>query len=519
MKRSRFLAICALAIAALAADWQAEGERWWKHVRILADDSFEGRDTGSEGHRKAAEYVVQEFERARLKPAGTDSYFQPVRFDVRRIEEEHSWVEFGNQRLKLGEDVILNARGAAAGDVDAEAVFVRYGLSIPEARYDDLAGLDLRGKIAVYYAGGPKRIPGNLRAHYSSAAERRKALARAGAIGSAMIQRPDYDVPWPRAALRRLQPSMSLEGEEPGPRISMTINPAHADRFLAGSGHSFAEILAADRDGQPLPRFPLANRIRAKIAVAQSVAESQNIIGLAPGADPKLRNEYVVLTAHLDGLGVGAPINGDRIYNGAMDDAAGVATLLEIARGLRASGEAPRRSLLFAVLTAEEKGLLGSRFFAGNPTVARDRIVANINVDMFLPLTPLKSLEAQGVNESTLGDHMRDIGREAGIEVLEDREPERNLFIRSDQYNFILKGVPALAFKFGYAKGSPEEKVYKDWLRERYHAPSDDAAQPVDRAAAARFNDLIARLAVRIANAPERPRWKETSFFRRFVRE
>jgi Zn-dependent M28 family amino/carboxypeptidase len=243
------------------------------------------------------------------------------------------------------------------------------------------------------------------------------------------------------------------------------------------------------------------------------------VIGLLPGNDIMLRTQYVVLSAHLDHLGVGAPIHGDKIYNGAMDDASGIASLIEIAKGFGESGAKPKRSILFLAVTAEEKGLLGSKYFAANPTVNGNAIVADINMDMFLPLFPLKYLEVQGLDESTLGDDIRVAAREAGVEVQADKEPNVNRFIRSDQYNFIRKGVPSLAFKFGYVPGSPQEKLFKDWVRLNYHAPSDDLSQPVDLAAAAQFDRIVQRLAEHVADSPERPRWKDDSFFKRFAPE
>jgi Zn-dependent M28 family amino/carboxypeptidase len=245
--------------------------------------------------------------------------------------------------------------------------------------------------------------------------------------------------------------------------------------------------------------------------------ESQNVAGMLPGSDPKLKDEYVVLTAHLDHLGVGQPINGDKIYNGAMDDASGVASILEVARMLKDSHANLRRSLIFLAVTGEEKGLQGSKYFAAHPTVKPKEIVVDINLDMFLPLHKLEYLEVQGLAESSLGDDIRAVAEKAGVQIQSDKEPQRNLFIRSDQYSFIKRGVPALAFKFGYLPGSPEEKLHKDWLKFRYHAPSDDLQQPVDKAAAAKFNSIILELVERVANAPDRPQWKPDSFFRRFA--
>jgi Zn-dependent M28 family amino/carboxypeptidase len=247
-----------------------------------------------------------------------------------------------------------------------------------------------------------------------------------------------------------------------------------------------------------------------------SAVESQNVIGMLPGSDPVLKNEYVVFGAHLDHLGVGAPINGDGIYNGAMDDGSGIASLIEIAEIAQQERLRPRRSILFVAVTGEEKGLLGSQYFTSAPTVPLKNIVADINMDMYLPLFPLKSLAVMGLEESTLGADIRAVAAKAGVEVRPDPEPQRNLFIRSDQYNFIRNGIPALFFKFGYEKGSPEEKMATDWLRERYHAPSDDLNQPVNKPAAAEYNRIMLDLGMRVADASARPHWNADSFFRRF---
>ncbi len=520
------LSVVFAVMAGATIDWNAEGKHWWFHVQYLADNKLEGRNTGSEGYRKAAAYVAGEFERAGLKPAGTAGYFQPIQFAVRQIDEEHSRLDLVGdgkaEPVKLGEDATFNLRSDVAESIEAPAVFVGYGLTVPEMNYDDLAGLDLHGKIAVYLRGGPASIAGPLGAHVQSAGERWKSMKKAGALGLAEILNPkSMDIPWARSSLARFQPSMSLADpalqETSGVQFSLQINPFRADKFFQGTGHTMEEILAAADADKPLPKFPLAVSFRARVAVRRSEVESPNVIGLLPGGDAKLKEEYVALTAHLDHLGVGRPIHGDRIYHGAMDNASGVACLLEIARALKDSQASPKRSLLFAVVTGEEKGLLGSKYFAQHPTVNGRNIVADINVDMFLPLHPLHYLEVQGLNESTLGDDIRAVAQEAGAEVQSDQEPWRNLFIRSDQYSFIRKGIPALAFKFGYVKGSPEEKLHKDWLKNRYHAPSDDANQPVDVAAAGQFIHIILQLAERVANDPERPQWKKDSFFRRFT--
>jgi len=526
-RAASYLLLSALPlILSAATDFTAEGKRWWSHIEYLASDDLKGRNTGSEGHLKAARYIAGEFERSGLKPAGSSGYFQPVKFDVKEIAENQSSlalvVDGKTKALALGNDATLALRGDIQEDTQAQAVFAGFGLKVPEKNYDDLAGLDVKGKIVVFLSGGPASIPGPLKSHYSSAGERWKYLKAAGALGIATIQNPKaMDIPWSRSRLARLMPSMSLADpaldESKGLRVSININPERADEFFAGTGHTIAEILAAADGEKPLPRFPLAATIKVHVQLKKSQVESQNVAGLLPGTDPKLKNEYVVLTAHLDHIGVGMPINGDSIYNGAMDDASGIASILEIARLIHESGVKLRRSVIFLAVTGEEKGLQGSRYFAAHPTVNEKNIVADINLDMFLPLHSLHYIEVQGLAESTLGDDIRAVATQAGIELQADKEPQRNLFIRSDQYSFIRKGIPALAFKFGYLLGSAEEKLHKDWLKERYHAPSDDLKQPVDKTAAAEFNQIILNLAERVANADSRPQWKPDSFFRRFA--
>ena len=331
------------------------------------------------------------------------------------------------------------------------------------------------------------------------------------------------DIPWERGVLSRFMPSMSLAGDaalDPaaGLKLALRVNPASADRFLRGTGHTMAEIFALAKSDGAMPHFPLPVRVAAHVTVERSKAESPNVVGILPGADPKLKGQYVVFSAHLDHVGVGAPIRGDSIYNGAMDDASGVASVLETARAMAKRHLHPRRSLIFLTVCGEEKGELGSQYFAAHPTVPLSGIAADINLDMFLPLVPLRALEVQGLDESTLGGDVRAAGAKFGVEIEADQHPQRNGFIRSDQYSFIKRGVPSLAFKFGFAPGTAEEKIFKDWLTNRYHAPSDDLEQPVNLEAAAKFDEVILDLSMRVANEPERPEWKAGSFFRRFAR-
>jgi hypothetical protein len=512
---TRVLALLLLAAIVLAeTNWDAAGKAWWAHVQFLADDKLEGRNVGSAGYETAADYVVDQFKRAGL---ATDS--QPVAFTKSTLNEADSQLMLGPERVVPGDQALITSTANVA-NLEAPLVFVGFGLNIPEASYSDLKDAGLKGAIAVYLAGGPASISGDLRSHYSSGGERAAAMKAAGAIGTIAIPNPrSMDIPWARQSANRLLPRMALaDAAFSGAALEFTAtwNPDKADMLFQGTGHTMAGILDAADNNRPLPHFALMKSLRARVATTQENLGSRNIVGIRPASDGLLKNESVILSAHLDHLGVGEKVNGDGIFNGAMDDASGIASLIEIARSLKTGKVKTKRSIVFLAVTGEEKGELGSRYFAEHST-APGRIVADINMDMFLPLFPLKYLEVQGLNESTLGEDIRAVASAAHVEIQADKDPNANRFIRSDQYSFIRKGIPALAFKFGWIPGSPEEKIFRDWYRDRYHGVADDANQPVDRAAAAQFNAILAALLERVADAPQAPQWKPDSFFRRFA--
>src|SRR6267142_636312 len=504
-----------------------DGNSWWNYVKVLADDNMEGRETGSAGLKRAQAYVVEQLKKNGLEPAGSNGFYQPVKFESRQLIEKDCGLALINKGtrlpLVLGDDAIFGTRIDLAPSVEAPLVFVGYGMNVPEAGYNDLAGLDLKGKIAVMFAGAPAAIPGPLASHYQTAGERWKMFQAGGAIGMVTILNPtSMDIPWSRISVNRNHPSMSLVGgefdETSGQKISVTINPASAEKLFAGSGHTFAEITSAAKDRGQLPRFPLAFSLAATAKMAKGPVESANIVARLPGSDPALKNEYVVLSAHIDHIGIGEPIDGDRIYNGAMDNASGSAVLLDVAASLRSSHDKLKRGLLFVFVTGEEKGLLGSKYFTQHPTVPAASMVANINIDMFLPIVPLKVLTVHGLNESEVGDMARAVADSLGVKAQTDPEPQRNSFIRSDQYNFIRHGIPAVAMAVGYEKDSPQQQLFRDWRTKRYHAPSDDLDQPVELPAAAGYEEIVRGLMVRLANGDRQPQWKKDSFFVRYAR-
>ena len=519
---------------AQSTDLSTEGKRWWAHVQFLADDKLEGRNVGTPGFDKALEYVERQFRAIGLQPAGTAGFRQPVELDSRLLVPDQSKLALVREGkevpLVIGEDASLSARAELDGSIDAPMVFVGYGLSIPEAGWDDLAGVDLRGKVAVYVnAFPPVKVSDNVRSHVNTADERWLALKRAGAIGVATMAAPRAGGAGAAApagggggrAGGTPAPLISLRDRElvdaAGQKVAINLTARGAAAIFEGTSHTFDEIAGLIADSKPLPRFALPGTLKAQAALKRETIPSDNVAGLFEGSDPALKSEYVIMTAHLDHVGIGRAVNGDAIYNGAMDDASGVASMIEIARLLQASGVKTKRSVVFVAVTAEEKGLLGSRYFAGRPTVPFKQIVADVNLDMFLPLYALKVIEVQGFAESSLGESVRAAAKTLGVEVQTDREPEQNRFIRSDQYSFIRKGVPALAFKFGYEFGSPEETIRRNWVRDVYHQPGDDTKQPLNLEAAATFNRVIMTLLRQVANDAARPTWNADSFFRRFA--
>jgi hypothetical protein len=528
-----FLLAVPLLLAACAtvreAPTQAErAERWWGDVSALADDGMEGRLTGSPGYQRAADYVVAQARAIGLEPAGDGgSFFQRIQFEEQFVDHARSSASLtagGTEtRLDVPNDLTIGRGGGPVPEsVDAPLVFIGYGLSIPEAGHDDLAEIDLQGKIAVVIGGGPENISGALKAH--ARRDRTRILAERGAVGLLSVTTlKAVETPWSRAVAQVGQGGMyyadaSLR-DVTAPFVSLSFNPDTAQKLFAAANVSFAQLSAAADASRPLPKVDFKASLRGSFFATHRPVVGTNVVARLPGSDPALRGEHVVFSAHLDHLGVSTPIDGDGLYNGAMDNAAGAAGLLDIARSLRARGVRPKRSMLFVWVTAEEKGLLGSRYFALRPTVPSRSLVADLNFDMALPIFQLKSVTALGAEESSLGATAAQVGAAQGLPLVPDPWPDRNSFVRSDQYSFIREGVPALAFKFGFAKGTPEAEIERNWRSTRYHAPSDDLSQPVEKLDAVRLHDFVAELGWRVANAPERPSWNTQSFFRRFAKE
>ena len=504
-------------------DWTTAGNAWWAHVQYLADDKLEGRKTGTPGYEAAAKYVEAQFKAVGLKPAGSNpnspnGYRQDVELLPLTLDTTNSIFQVGGTAYTFGDDVVVSPRVATYGEIDAPMVFIGYGLHVPRKHVDDLAGLDLKGKVVVFYNAAPADLLGPQRAYARIAGERWKTFREAGALGYIQIAPPRPGAPPPSTTTPQPVLAFADPALEPpdGPKLVATLTAAGATKLFAGSGHTPEQIKALADAGKPLPSFPIVGTLKAKTIVdtpPKPFITSPNLVGMLEGSDKKLKKQYLIISAHLDHLGVGKAVDGDTIYNGAMDNASGIAALIEAAK-LLAAGPRPKRSILFLAVTGEELGELGSQYFATKPTVDKKQIVGDLNMDMFLPLFPLRYLEIQGLAESSLGNDARAVCQLNDIEPQFDKQPDENRFVRSDQVNFVKQGIPALAFKFGWTPDSPEAKTFNDWVKVRYHRPSDDLQQPVDKVAAAQFSSFLAQLAARVADAPLRPQWyPESSFY------
>jgi Zn-dependent M28 family amino/carboxypeptidase len=507
----------------------AEGaQRIRADVVYLADDKLEGRETGTRGYEMAADYVAKRFADIGLKPAGENGgYFQivPLLKATREAEGAQLTVKRNGREIVLRlRDQFLPGLNYNAGEhaLDAPAVFVGQGVHAPELSHDDFAGLDLKGKIAVIFPGAPARFDHDRRAFYSSTREKFRVLVERGAVGAIIVNTPEdeADAPWARSAANWNKAGMRLRSADgkgiatfPELRATAAVSAAAADLIFADGPTPAADLFVAAREGK-LKGFALSGTIVLAGRTKIEQAESRNVIAVLPGRDTALAAEHVVYSAHLDHVGIGAAVNGDAIYNGALDNALGVAIMLEAATQSKA--QAPKRSLLFVAVTAEEKGLLGAEWFATHPTVPSASMVANINTDMPVLLAPSKDVVPVGVEHSSLKAALDSAAQEIGVGLTPDPFPEDVVFVRSDQYAFIRAGIPAVYLTGGMvsADGKRDPKMaLRKFLRDHYHQPSDDASLPIAYGDASRMARLNARIGRIVGDAPQRPTWNKGDFF------
>ncbi|HJR54023.1 MAG TPA: M28 family metallopeptidase [Gemmatimonadota bacterium] len=502
------------------------------HMLFLADDLLEGRAPGTRGYDLAARYVAARFEALGLEPAGSEgSYYQPV--PLRRIRPipEESGIELlrGDERRALEpfEDFVMFGHAShLESEVEAPLVFAGFGVTAPELDYDDYGRIDVRGKIVVLLSGAPPRFPSAERAHFSTVKLKQANAASRGAVGVLWMwtEHDERVFPWQALArisrtpgMRWLSPDGVPNDARPELRGQAVLATETGSWLFLGAAKSFDEAVAAGQRSEP-QAFPLDARASIRMASRHEGFESPNVGALLRGSDPDLAREFVVYTAHLDHEGIGEPVDGDSIYNGALDNASGVAVMLEVAHAFARLPQPPRRSVIFLAVTAEEQGLLGSDYYANHPTVPIGQIVANINLDGALILAPPADVVIHGADHSTLGTVAQAAARRLDLEVTPDPAPEQTFFVRSDQYSFVRQGIPAL-FPFPGTKSSDPAidagARLQQYLAERYHKPSDDMSQPFSYEAGVVGARLNFTIGYAVAQHVERPRWNPGDFFGR----
>ena len=475
---------------------------WWHTTAALSGDDMEGRDTGSPAYQRAAEYVAKRFEAAGLQPAGASgSYFQSV--PMHEIAASPQGTDFTLVRpdgsltkLKYLEDIAYEPADGAPAQLEGALTFRGYcGRSEME---------NIAGKIVVCF--------GNRRASLPQEDARIDNAAAGHAIGIVTVDDPYFTIEpprWPVAYSRKVT-LRSGTGGSSSFFCMMRLNAAAFASFVEGAG----KLLSDGGAQRPLPSFDIPGKLRVHFNQVQRDISSPNVLAVLPGTNSRFRNEYVVVSAHLDGYGFGTPVNGDNLYNGTLDDAAYVALLIQMADDIRSHKlPAPERSILFAAFTGEEKGLLGSKWFVQHPTVPITQLAANVNLDQLRPLFPLDILTVEALQDTTLGNIAQGVASSMHIQLRPDVEPERHLLRRADQYPFLTHGVPAISFVFGFDPGTDSEQRYREWYKVRYHRPQDDLTQPIDFAAAAKFNEFFYKLVGAIAASPTRPEILRSSQF------
>ncbi len=489
------------------------------HVRFLGSDALLGRDAAEAGYGIAAQYVAERLGSMGVEAAGSDGWFQSVplrRYGIARGSADFVIHRGGESTpLVYRDDYSMSADPVReSSEARAEVVYVGHGVHAPAQGYSDYDGVDVRGKIIAVFRG----------AYYSSSRTKSLEAVKRGAIGSISLRtrKSEARQTWAsrKDRIGRRPSTTWINGDGRAARyypellVGAAISIAAAERLFGVSPMSYEEALEANLAGKAAST-PLGVEVSLSARSTHSTTSSPNVIGVVRGTDPELANEYVVYSAHLDHVGVStSEEDEDKIRNGVYDNAIGVALMLETARAIAAAP--PKRSVMFIALTAEESGLLGSDFFVNNPTVPMASIVANINLDMPLFLYPVADLVAFGSQHSSMQDIAEKSAADEGFVFSPDPMPEEVLFVRSDQYSFVQKGVPAVYLVTGFNSTDESvdgEALYRDHLKNHYHQPSDDIARPIDWESALRFARAHTRIGLAIGNDEDRPTWNEGDFF------
>ncbi|MDI9858348.1 M28 family metallopeptidase [Flectobacillus roseus] len=494
-------------------------------MTFLADDLVEGRQPGTRGFSVASKFVETQMMRIGLKPAMPDGgYLQPVPLKKGIVSEKLTAMTLGEETLTYGQEFIASPyMPQAESSVSAPLVFVGYGISAPEMQYDDYKGIDVKGKIVVLFNAAPESFPSNQRAYFTTNPVKYNEAIKRGAVGVISVNFPnDKRSTWEATVRRTKQGTfkwLNKEGQPndafPALKAVATFNPDKAEKLFAKSGKTFASAVESTKAGKA-ESFDLNIQATIKVNTQFTSVAGSNLVGMIEGSDPKLKDEYIVYTAHLDHFGIGAPVKGDSIYNGAHDNASGVAILLEIAQTFKNLPEAPKRSIVFTIVTGEEFGLLGSDYFASNSPL-NGKIVADLAIDMPFFFHPILDIVPYGAQHSSLNQQVEKTAKILGLGISPDPFPEQVVFIRSDHFSFIKKGIPALFIKSGF-KTVPSDTIDRSksdvgWRSTIYHTPQDDMSQPFDFDAAATHVKVNYLIGYYVAQDSKSPDWNVGDFF------
>src|SRR5580698_9688585 len=499
-------------------------------MRFLADDALEGRGTATRGHELAAKYMATRFEGMGLQPAGdNNTYFQSVPLRSLRANTEKSSLAITHNGTPLSltpnvDYIVFPRPSDPDATVGASVVFAGFGVTAPDQNYDDYKSIDVKGKIVALAQGAPN-FPSSIKAHYSSAEVKGKIAVDHGAVGVIGISDPVHEGQYPFAKsvrdlvnprFRWLNKEGHANNDLPQIKGVASLSVPATRQLFEGSGHSADEIFAGIKSGK-LAAFPLPATAKIHAVTESKDLHSPNVVAKLEGSDPVLKGEYLVYTAHLDHLGISEPIKGDAIYNGALDNASGSATILEVAQAFARMNSRPRRSILFVSVTGEEAGELGSEYFAQYPTVAKHSIVADINIDQVFMLYPLADVIAFGAEHTSLESVIQRAAKRMGIVESPDPMPEQVVFIRSDQYSFVKQGIPAVMPSPGFKSPDGSKKAWDiamKWMDDTYHSPQDDMNQPnLDFDAAAKFAQFTFLCGYYVTQDTPRPTWNKGDFF------
>lgn len=531
MKRTLYFLMSLLAATSIqvTAD-EANVEAIKGHLRFLSHDLLEGRDTGSRGHEIASLYIATQLQQFGLKPAGDDGTFmQRITFRQSFLDQDSPSLSLSRDGEKIDFDYpkqYIAGPSAVYEDahVSGEMVFAGYGIVAPRLNHNDYEGLDVKGKIVVQLSGKPKSFPSEEGAHFASGSEKSRYAVEAGAIGIITISTPTREKVRPYQTLlnylhtprvRWMKPDGEPANVFPAIKNSAYFSKEAAEVLFEGAEMSLEEIYAALEKDETPEGFALKGTISLSKKSEFKEVTSPNVVALLPGSDNKLKDQYVVYTAHSDHIGFAKTVKKDKINNGAMDNASGTAVLLETARLFSQLEKQPKRSILFVAVTGEEKGLLGSDYYAQNPTVDADKIVANVNLDMPVLTYEFGDIIAFGANHSDLNDPVTKAAKAVNLEVSPDPWPEQAIFTRSDHYSFVKEGVPAVYIIPGLkaSDGSDGSKIFWNFLGTHYHKPSDEFNDSFNWAAAKKFADVNFSIGRTIANQKAKPKWNKGDFF------